>query len=62
MFPLNISNHNNNQKYKVYVPIWKEAQKDHRFAVLDQRLKEIEIKHKEHEARIIAMEPTPAAP
>jgi hypothetical protein len=46
----------------VYFPIFKEAQKDHRFAVMDARLKEMEMKHKEHEARIIAMEPTPPAP
>jgi len=45
----------------VYFPIWKEAQKDHRFAEMETRIKDNEIKSKEMEARIKAMEVKPAA-
>lgn len=40
----------------VYFPIWKEAQKDHRFAEMETRIKENEMKTKEMEARITNIE------
>lgn len=40
----------------VYFPIWKEAQKDHRFAEMETRIKENEMKTKEMEARINKIE------
>jgi hypothetical protein len=45
----------------VYFPIYKEAQKDHRFAEMANRIKETELKNQEIEARVKAMEATKAA-
>lgn len=36
----------------VYFPIWKEAQKDHRFAEMDERLVSLQQQVKENEARL----------
>ena len=44
----------------VYFPIYREAQKDHRFAEMNDRIRENEVKAKEMEARIKAMEVKPA--
>ena len=40
----------------VYFPIWKEAQKDHRFIEMENRLKENELKAREMEARLKTIE------
>jgi hypothetical protein len=40
----------------IYFPIWKEAQKDHRFAELENRTKENELKAKEMEVRLKTLE------
>ena len=43
----------------VYFPVWREAQKDHRFAVQDERMREMDFRVKETEAKLKAMEVKP---